>query len=407
MSQAKPQSNGGVKTGTALIFAAAASLSVATIYSAQPLLDTMALDLRIAPSAIGLVITLAQIGYALGLIFIVPLGDLMDRRRLLILQGVLATLALMIVATAGSEVRLLIGMMATGILAVSVQILVAYAAALARPAERGRMVGIVTSGVVVGILGARFIAGLLADLGGWRLVYWSLAGAIAAMVGSLAVILPRGSAPHSKDDYANALRSMPRLFLRDRVLLVRGLLALSIFATFSTFWSALVLPLSAAPFLYAHSKIGLFGLVGMGGAIAAASAGRLADNGHGQIVTGASLLLLLGSWGLIGQLHRSIPLLVAGVLLLDLAVQAVHVTSQAMLVARYPEIGSRLIAGYMVFYSVGSALGAISSTMMYAHAGWFGVALLGAGYSAAGLILWSVTVTQLSSHTPPLATEYR
>ncbi len=382
----------GLSRITTLIFALAAGLSVANIYFAQPLLDSMARDFGISPAAIGLVVTLTQLGYGLGLIFVVPLGDLVDRRRLIVGQGILSVVALVAIATARTEAILFVSLATMGLLAVVVQVLVAFAATLATPTERGKAVGMVTSGVVIGILAARFIAGLLADLGGWRAVYLTSAIVTAAMVGLLMRVLPRQLSPDSTDGYVATLRSIPALFLRDRILLVRGLLALLIFATFSSFWTALVLPLSTSPFSYSHSQIGLFGLVGVAGAIAATGAGRLADRGLGQWTSGVSLALLLTSWGLIAMLPASLPLLLIGVVLLDLAVQAVHVTNQSIIFERHPEARSRLVGGYMLFYSIGSAIGAITSTMAYAHAGWSGVSVLGAAFSATALLVWGTTL---------------
>lgn len=385
------QPESGLSRTTTLIFAIAAGLSVANIYYAQPLLGAMARDFGISPGAIGLVVTLTQVGYALGLIFIVPLGDLLDRRRLIVGQGVLSIIALVAVATARTEWVLFTGLAAMGLLAVVVQVLVAFAATLATPAERGRAVGMVTSGVVIGILAARCVAGVLADVGGWRAVYLTSAVVMAAMVGLLMRVLPHNPLPGSTESYAGTLRSIPILFLRDRVLLVRGLLALLIFATFSTFWTSLVLPLSTVPFNYSHTQIGLFGLVGIAGAAAATGAGRLADHGLGQCMTAVSLTLLLLSWGLIAFLPSSIPLLLIGVILLDLTVQAVHVTNQSIILGRYPKARSRLVGGYMVFYSIGSAIGAGAATMAYGHAGWRGVSMLGAAFSATALLTWAGT----------------
>ncbi|WP_051334640.1 MFS transporter [Bradyrhizobium sp. Ai1a-2] len=385
------QPHRGLSKTTTLVFAVAAGLSVANIYYAQPLLDAMAEDFGIPPAAIGLVVTLTQIGYALGLIFIVPLGDLLDRRRLIVIQGMLSAAALVAVATARTEGVLFAGMAVVGLVAVVVQVLVAFAATLALPSERGKAVGTVTSGVVIGILAARFVAGILADIGGWRVVYLTSAALALAMAGILFRILPKHLPPESSDSYFVTLRSIPSLFLREPILLVRGVLALFIFAAFSTFWTALVLPLSAPPFSLSHGQIGLFGLVGVAGAAAAGSAGRLADRGLGQWTTGLSLVLLTASWGLIVLLPVSILALVIGVVLLDLAVQAVHVTNQSIIFALHPEARSRLVGGYMVFYSVGSAIGAIASTTANAHAGWTGVSILGAAFSAAALLVWAST----------------
>jgi predicted MFS family arabinose efflux permease len=376
---------------TILIFAVAAGLSVASVYYAQPLLGSMAQDFGISPSVIGLVVTLTQVGYGLGLIFIVPLGDLVDRRRLIIGQGLLSVVALVAVATANSATVLFVAMAAMGLLAVVVQVLVAFAATLAAATERGKAVGMVTSGVVIGILAARFVAGVLADLGGWRSVYLVSATLTLAMVGLLTRVLPPQHSARSKDSYLETLRSIPAHFLREPILLVRGVLALLVFAAFSTFWTALVLPLSAPPYSYSHTQIGLFGLVGAAGAIAATAAGKLADRGFAQWTTGLALLLLLAAWGLIALLPISVPALVAGVILLDLAVQAVHVTNQSIIFALYPTARSRLVGGYMVFYSIGSAMGAIGATMAYARGGWPYVCWQGAAFSAVALLIMAAT----------------
>lgn len=381
----------GLSRGATLIFAIAAGLSVANIYYAQPLLDLMARDLEISPSAIGLVVAMTQIGYALGLIFIVPLGDLVNRRRLIIGQGILSVASLVAVGTASTKVILFVSLVLMGVLSVLVQILVAFAAASAAPSERGRVVGVVTSGVVTGILAARFIAGVLADFGGWRAVYLASAMLTAWMVVLLMRVLPQQCSTSPAEGYVDARRSIPVLFRRDRILLVRGTLALLIFATFSAFWTALVMPLSAPPLLYSHTQIGLFGLLGMAGAIAATGAGRLADRGLGHLTTGISLALLLASWGLIAMLPTTVLPIFAGIVLLDMAVQAIHVTNQSIILNRYPEASSRLVGGYMVFYSIGSAMGGISSTLAYAHTGWSGVSMIGAGFSGVALLFWLVT----------------
>ena len=383
----------GLTNGVTLVFAAACGLSVANIYYAHPLLDAMARDLGVDPGSIGIVVTLTQVGYALGLIFVVPLGDLVDRRRLVVGQGVASAFALGVIATARTPAVFLVAMSLVGLLAVAVQVLVSFAATLAAPEARGRVVGRVTGGVVVGILAARVVAGVLADLGGWRAVYLTSAVCTLGMAGLLHRVLPaeRDAKPVATG-YVGLLRSMLGLFRREPVLRVRAVLALLIFAAFSTLWTSLVFPLAGPPRSLSHTEVGLFGLVGLMGALAAGGAGRLADRGLGRWTTGTSLALLVASWALIAALPRSIPSLVAGVLLLDLAVQAVHVTNQSVIFGLGAEARSRLVGGYMVFYSVGSAVGASASTAAYARAGWPGVCVLGATFSAAALVFWAGTL---------------
>ncbi|WP_413709412.1 MFS transporter [Rhizobium sp. Rhizsp82] len=389
------RSSSGVKSKlgpwTLLLFAVTCGASVANVYSAQPLLGSMASDFGLETADIGIVVTLTQIGYAAGLLLIVPLADIANRRRLVITQTMLLSAAAAAVGLAPSTFMLLVAMIALGLLSVVVQVVVALTASLTGPEERGRAVGLVTSGVVIGILAARLWAGLLADLGGWRTVYLASAMLMLIMSMLLAKTLPREKPSGSKEGYVAILRSVPQLFLRDPLLRARAVLAFLIFASFSTLWTAMVLPLSTSPFLMSHTAIGLFGLAGVAGALAASGAGRLADRGLAQPVTGASLALLAISWAAILCLAASLPVFLLGVVALDFAVQAVHVTNQTLIFAARPEARSRLVGGYMVFYSAGSALGAITSTMIYAHAGWPGVCGLGCSFSAMALVFWWIT----------------
>ncbi|QIP00073.1 MFS transporter [Bradyrhizobium symbiodeficiens] len=386
----------GLSPAMALLFALTCGLSVANIYFAQPLLDAMAHDLDIAPAAIGMVVTFTQIGYALGLILIVPLGDIRDRRRLIVGQTVLSAIGLVVVGTATHAAVLLAGMALVGVLAVVVQVLVAFAATLATPDGRGRAIGTVTSGVVAGILLARFASGALADIGGWRMVYLVSAGLMLSLAALLLRVLPPGRpSAMAGASYKSLLRSTAALFAEEPLLRERALFAFLIFADLNVFWTSIVLPLSAPPFALSHTTIGLLGIAGFAGALAARNAGRLADLGWGQRTTGLSLMLMLAAWSAIACLETSLWFVVAGVIMLDFGLQAVHVTSQSLLVAARPDAASRLIGGYMVFYSVGSAVGAIASTMVYAMAGWTGVCMLGAGISAAALLVWVMIASRM------------
>ncbi|MBB5856827.1 MFS transporter [Amycolatopsis umgeniensis] len=377
-----------MRRAVVLLFAVAAGTAVATIYFAQPLLVTMGAELGIAASTVGGIVTLTQFGYGLGLFLLVPLGDLLDRRRLVAGMLTLLAIAELVAATAVNGVALLAGMAAIGVLAVVTQLLVAFAASLADPVGRGRVVGLVTTGVVLGILLARTVSGTLADLAGWRSVYFASAAVTVLIAIVLYRVLP-ASVPAGTDmTYGKLLRSTVSLFAREPVFRTRGTLALLIFAAFGTLWSSVALPLSEDGL--SHTAIGAFGLAGAAGALAAAPAGRLADRGRAQWTTGLALGLLLFSWVPLGFTRVSLWALVAGAILLDLAVQAVHVTSQTLIYPLLPDAGSRLIGGYMIFYSAGSGLGAIGSTAVYAVAGWTGVCLLGAAFSASALAVWSV-----------------
>jgi predicted MFS family arabinose efflux permease len=383
----------------ALLFAIACGLAVANVYYAQPLLDTMADEFGISHATIGLVITVTQVGYGFGLLLVVPLGDLLNRRRLVIGQSLLSVLALLAVAVAPTSALLLAGMAAVGLLAVVTQVLVSYAAALARPTEQGRVVGGVTSGIIIGILLARTVSGALSDLFGWRSVYVVSAAATLIIAGLLFKVLPQREGGGARMSYPRLIGSVFALFIEEPVLRVRATLALLIFTAITILWTPMVLPLGAAPFSLSHTEIGLFGLAGAMGAVGAARAGRLADRGHAQRTTGVALALMLASWLPIALLPFSLWGLIIGVIAIDFGLQSAHVANQSLIYRVRPEARSRLTAGYMIFYSIGCAAGSIVSTLVYARAGWNGVCLVGAAISAVALAFWAAT-SRLTPEAP-------
>ena len=374
-----------------LLFAMACGVSVANVYYAQPLLDALAAEFGFSQAAVGLVVTATQLGSTLALVLVVPLGDLLDRRRLTLVQLLLLFVALVGVGLASSPAWLLTGMLAVGMLGTAMtQGLISYAAALAAPHERGRVVGTAQAGVVIGLLLARTLAGLIADVAGWRMVY-----AVSAVLALLMLALLHGRLPRdgvSNDtvrlSYGQLLASMATLMLHDRVLQIRGVIAMLMFAVLNIFWSALVLPLRAPPYSLSHAAIGAFGLIGVVGTLGAAKAGSWADRGRGQWTSGVALALLAAAWLPLSLLSWSLWALAAGVLLLDLAAQAIHVTNQSMIFRASATAHSRLVACYMIFYAVGSGAGAVSSTAAFAAWGWAGVCVLGAAVSVLGLLFW-------------------
>lgn len=376
-----------------LLLAGASAFSVANVYYAQPLLDAIAQEFAISVASVGMVITATQLGCALALVLVVPLGDRINRHRLLAVQQLLLIAALCMVGWANSSLLMLIGMLLVGLLGTAMtQGLIAFAATLAAPHERGRVVGAAQGGVVLGLLLARTLSGALADAGGWRTVYFFSAGVTLILLPILARLLPAPSTPPSTLSYTALLRSMLTLLLRDRTLQIRGMLALLMFAAFSIFWSALVLPLSQAPFNFSHAVIGAFGLVGAVGALAAVRAGHLADRGLAQVASGICLLLLVLAWLPLGMLDYGLGWLIIGIVLLDLAGQAIHVLNQSLIFSAHPQAHSRLVGVYMLFYAIGSGLGAFASTHVFALAGWQGVCWLGAGVSFIALVFWGLTL---------------
>ncbi|WJW93658.1 MFS transporter [Enterobacter pseudoroggenkampii] len=374
------------------LFATASGLSVANVYYAQPLLDALANDFGISHAAVGGVVTATQIGCALALLLVVPLGDKVDRRGLMAIQLIALVVALISVSLAQSPSALLFGMLATGMLGTAMtQGLIAYAASAASPHEQGRVVGAAQGGVFMGLLLARVFAGGISDIAGWRGVYLSAAALMLIIALPLWWRLPTLPAVTATMSYPRLIGSMLKLLRQEKVLQIRGVLALLMFASFNIFWSALVLPLSAPPFSFSHTVIGAFGLAGAVGALAAGRAGRWADRGYAQRTSAAALVMLLLAWWPLSLMDRSLGIMLIGIILLDLGGQALHVTNQSMIFRTRPEAHSRLVGLYMLFYAAGSGLGALGTTMTYAFAGWPGVCLLGASVSLLALVFWWLT----------------
>ncbi|GAA1580780.1 MFS transporter [Actinomadura kijaniata] len=372
-----------------LLLAVVCGVAVASIYAAQPVLEPMGRDLGVSAELTGWIVATGQFGYLAGLVLLVPLGDVVDRRRLIAAHLALTAAGMTLTASASAAWMAFAGLAAAGVFAVVVQTTVAYAASVSPPAERGRNIGVVTSGVVVGILGARIVTGTLAEVWGWRSVYAVLAVLSLGLAALVLVALPPEERPHRPAGYGRVVVALGGLF-GQRVFLTRGLIAFFLFASFGTLWSGLSLPLADAPWRLNESQIGLFGIAGLAGALGAARAGRWADAGRAAPVTGLALALLILSWAAIARLPWSLWLLAAGIVLLDFAVQVVHVSNQQSLTAAHPDRTSSVIGGYMLFYSLGSALGAAATTAVFTVHGWTGSSLLGAGFAACALTVWAI-----------------
>ncbi|MGI5157798.1 MFS transporter [Microbispora sp. CA-102843] len=377
----------GLTIGRRTLFAAVCAVAVASIYAAQPVLAQIRSDLGVPDARLGWIVAAGQLGYLAGLAVLVPLGDVIDRRKLMVGHLLLTAVGAVLAATATRTWVLLVGLVVAGLFAVVVQTTVAYAAALSTPEERGRNLGVVTSGVVIGILGARVAAGALAAVWGWRSVYVALAMLLVTLACLVLRTLPTDTrADHAT--YRQVLTSLGGLF-RERLFISRGLIAFFLFASFGTLWSGLTLPLAAAPWHLSTAQIGLFGLAGLAGALGAGRAGRWADAGFASAVTGGALVLLTASWLAIGQALWSLWLVVIGVVVLDFAVQAVHVSNQHLLTMTHSHHTSSVVGGYMIFYSLGSAFGATTTTTVFARADWTGSSILGAAFAACALVIWA------------------
>lgn len=369
------------------VFAVATGMVVANLYYAQPLLAAIARQFHASAAQVGLIVTLTQAGYALGLLLVVPLGDLLDRRRLIVTVLVATAISLAVAALAPSLVVLVVAALAIGLTSCVAQVMVPFAASLATDAQRGRVVGRVMSGLLIGVLLARTVSGLISQVTSWRIVYGAAALFMLALIAVLWHELPRARVTASLS-YGRLLRSVATIAAEEPVLRRRAAYGALTFAAFSVLWTSIAFLLSRPPYGFGEAVIGLFGLVGVAGATAASFAGSLADRGLARIATGAFLLLTLLSFALIAIGAHSLLALIAGIVLLDLGAQGTQVTNQSEIYRLRPEARSRITTAYMVCYFIGGAVGSAAAATLYSLAGWMAVALLGAGFMLAAMALW-------------------
>lgn len=384
-----------------LLMATATGLAVASNYYAQPLLHSIAENFDLSTTAAGTIVIAAQLSYGAGLLLLAPLGDLFEQRRLIVTMVLIATAGLVISACAPNLPWLIFGTALTGLFSVVAQILVPMAAALSAPEQRGRAVGTLMSGLLLGILLARTAAGLMAELGGWRSIYVLAAVLMAITALALYRALPQHHS-HAGLKYPALIGSVFRLFAEEPVLRLRSLLGLLSFSLFALFWTPLAFLLSSEPYHYSDAVIGLFGLAGAAGALAANWAGRLADRGRGALGTTVGLAALMLSWVPLAFAQSSLAALLLGVLLLDLAVQLVHVSNQNAVIVLRPEARTRLNAGYITCYFIGGALGSLLGTQLFEGYGWNGIVVAGLAIGALALLVWMLAERKrLKLHSQP------
>lgn len=389
-----------------MLMAVAAGAAVANIYYAQPLLSTIAHAFEVSDGTAGLLVTASQVGYAVGLVMLVPLGDMLERRGLI--TGILLITALALAATAASpSFPLMAAILAVvGLTSVVAQILVPLASTLAAENERGRVVGNVMSGLLVGILVARTASGLLAQAGGWRLVFAVSAALMLLLSGVLRVSLPVAR-PTSALSYPALLRSIGRLIVEQRTLRMRMLYNALGMGQFSVLWTTAAFMLAGAPYRYGDATIGLFGLVGLAGALAAQVAGRQADRGHQHRSTGLFFIVMVISWIAIAMGKASLGALILGIALLDLGVQGAHITNQSLIYTLDATARSRLTTAYMTAAFASAAIFSALSSALYESGGWSAVSTLGGGLAAAGLLVWMAEQWLLRRRGRPLVAPQR
>ena len=375
--------------GRTLLFAIAGGAAVGNLYWAQPLLGTVGADLDVSPASTGLLITVTQIGYALGVFFVVPLGDRVDRRRVVPLIMLLSAVALAASAAAPTFPLLLVALTLVGLTTVAGQMLTPLAGDLASDAERGRVLGTVASGLILGILVSRAVSGLIADALGWRAVYVVAAVLLVVLAALMSRAVP-SLPPRAAAPYRQLLWSVLTTVARRRQVRVTLVIGASVMAVFTVFWTGLTFLLTAEPYGFEPALIGLVSLVGVVGALAAQHAGRLFDRGLSVPAIGAGLALTLVSLVVAGVGGRSLVVVLVAVALLSVGIQSTQVLLQTRMLSLDPEARSRLNTAFVVGNFVGGSIGSALAGAAWPVGGWPALMVVAAVLIGVAGTVWAV-----------------
>ncbi len=354
------------------ILAIASGATVANLYYNQPLLSVMAQSFHASPQEVGLIPMLTQIGYAVGILLFVPLGDLLERRRLIVTMVSATAVALALAALAPTLPWLIGASFALGMSAIAAQIIVPFAAQLTPVETRGNVVGTIMGGLFIGILVARTLSGYVGATQSWRLMYWLACGVMILIAATLSKTLPR-SQPSLKASYGSLMQSLVQLIRQQPVLQESSIIGAMCFGAFSAFWSTLVFLLEQPPYGYGSEVAGLFGLVGVVGAIAAPLVGKVADRSSPKRTVGFGIVTTLVSFLIFWQFGHQLWGLIVGVILLDLGVQSTQISNQTRIYSLPAHLHSRLNALYIMFYFVGGAIGSYLGAIGWNRWQWNGV----------------------------------
>jgi predicted MFS family arabinose efflux permease len=374
------------------LLATACGVLVANVYYAQPLVGPISAALGLSTEAAGLIVTMTQLGYVVGLLFLVPLGDLVENRRLMTAVMTVCAASLVMAAVARQPILFLAAMMAIGVSSVVVQMLIPFSAHLAPEAARGRVVGTVTSGLMIGIMMSRPVSSFVTHETSWPVIFAASALATAALALVLARRLPRRQ-PSAGLRYGALLASMLQIALHNRILQRRAAYQFCLYFAFSQFWTTVPLLLADAPFHFSQAGIAWFGLAAVAGAVAAPLGGTLADKGHARLATGIGIGSAVAALVLTLVRPASEPLHLAlltfAAMLLDFGVSFTVVTSQRTIFSLSAAMRSRLNGVFMASFFTGGALGSALGAWAYARAGWTGAAGLAVAFPVLGLALFA------------------
>jgi predicted MFS family arabinose efflux permease len=388
------------------LMAIAIGIIVANLYYLQPLLHQITHEFHVGAASASLLITFTQIGYAAGLAFVVPLGDLIARRRLVVAIFLLAAVTMAVSAMLTSFVLLAAVTLVVGLVSVGGQVIIPFAADLANPQQRGRVIARVMTGLLMGIMLSRVISGLVAQAAGWRTVYWTASGILVAMALVMHRVLP-DEAVRVRVRYRSLVVGSFSLLVTERELRRRAWFGALVFGGFSTLWTTLSFHLAIAPFHYSNAVIGLFGLFGVAGVTAANVAGHHADRQRTHLSTIVAASFFVVAYAILWFGRDSLWALAIGIIVLDAGMQGMQITNQSIIYSLAPEARSRINSAYMACCFTGASLGSYSAGELYAAYGWGGDCWLGAAIGLGLLVpalVWRAPRATLKSARPTSTT---
>lgn len=392
----------GVPGWLVALLAVASGMTVANLYYAQPLLSSLSGVFHTSTATAGALITLTQVGYVIGMLFLVPLGDRLEKRNLITVLLAVTTLALVAAGLATSFPMLLIASLVSGATSVVAQILVPFAASLAPDHARGRVVGRVMSGLLTGILLSRTLSSLVSDLVGWRAVFLGSAALMVVLAVALRAALPQ-HAPTTTIPYHQVLRSTARLVRTHPALLRRGLYQAAMFGAFSAFWTTVSFVLTGPRFHYSTVGVGVFALVGAAGAAIAPFAGHWADRGLVRPMTGIAFVVAALAFALAGFGGHSVVLIALAAILIDMAVQTTLILGQHSVYQLDPTARARLNSAFIATFFAGGAVGSQLGSVVYHSGGWAALTALGAALPLVALLYWTTERRQRAAAGPSTA----
>ena len=373
-----------------MVMAICTGLIVANIYYCQPLIVLIGKEFHVEESRAGFITFLTQLGYALGLLFLVPLGDKLERRTQIIVTTAFAVGALLVATIAPSLLVLELACFFIGFTSIVPQLILPMAAHLSSPQKTGKVVGSVMSGLLVGILLSRTLSGLIGEWLGWRAMFGIAAGITTALLVLMRFTFPKNQ-PQFSGSYGSLMKSLVTLFKEQPLLREASTISALAFATFGMFWTTMVLHLSGEPFQYKSDTIGLFGLAAAAGALAAPLVGGAADRRNPRVAIGYGIGIGIASFVLFYLLSSSVIGMVIGIVLLDLAMQGIHVSNQSRIYSILPKARNRLNTVYMTISFLGTSLGSALGLWVWNLAGWTGVCAAGIVLLTMASVIYLVT----------------